>query len=95
MTVNGISEDRVSEFQELADEFNREMHDYPLYRAKREVAHYLLNDFRIDPKEQERIVKSFRDRIEKEFDKQGLDDILSRGGFYASIEYGRCSNKKV
>ena len=77
LTVNGISEDRVSEFRELADEFNREMHGWPLYRAERNVARYateLRSNINFD--HQEQTAKSFRDRIEKEFGKQVLDDII-------------------
>ena len=58
LTVNGISEEGVSEFRELADEFNQQM-----------------QDFRTDFRDKRRIAKSFRDRIEKEFGKQVLDDI--------------------
>ena len=80
LTANGISEDRVSEFREMADEFNRQMHGYPLFRAERDVARYLPDDFRIDYDGQKQIAKSFRDRIEKEFGKQILDDVLSLRG---------------
>ena len=79
LTVNGISEERVAEFRELADEFNQQMHGYPLYRAEREVVRHTPNDFRIDSDEEKRIAQSFRDRIEKEFGKQVLDDIFALG----------------
>ena len=79
LTANGISDDRVSEFRELADEFNQQMHGIPLYRAEREVARYSPEDFRIDSDEQERIAKTFRDRIERNFGKQVLDDIIELG----------------
>ena len=79
LTANGISEERVSEFRELADEFNQQMHGYPLYRAEREVVRHTPNDFRIDSDEEKRIAQSFRDRIEKEFGKQVLDDIFDIG----------------
>ena len=80
LTANGISEERVAEFRELADEFNRQMHGIPLFRVERDVARYLPEDFRIDYEEQKQIAKTFRDRIEKEFGKQVLDDILSLSG---------------
>ena len=79
LTVNGVSDDRVSEFRELADEFNRQMHGRPLYRADREVARYSPDDWDVDSEEQERIAKTFQDRIEKEFGKQVLDDIIELG----------------
>ena len=79
LTVNGISEDRVAEFRELADEFNQQMHGRPLYRADRAVARYSPGDWDVDSEEQERIAKTFRDRIEKEFGKQVLDDIIELG----------------
>ncbi len=91
LTANGISEERVSEFRELADEFNQQMHGYPLFRGERQYARYLPEDFQIDSDEQRRIAKTFRDRIEKEFGKQVLDDILSRTGFsvfMARLEMG-------
>ena len=83
LTVNGISEERVAEFRELADEFNQQMHGYPLFRAERDVARYVREDFRIDYEDQKRIAKTFRERIEKEFGRQVLEDILSlRGGLF-------------
>ena len=79
LTVNGISDDRVSEFRELADEFNQQMHGIPLFRAERRVGRYSPEDWDIDSAEQERIAQAFRDRIEKEFGKQVLDDIFDIG----------------
>ena len=39
LTANGISEDRVSEFRELADEFNQQMQDFSTgIREKRRIA---------------------------------------------------------
>ena len=98
LTTNGISEERVSEFRELADEFNRRMHGYPLFRGERQYARYLPEDFQIDSDEQRRIAKKFRDRIEKEFGKQVLDDILSRTGFsvfMARLEMGIDSMRQI
>ena len=80
LTANGISEERVSEFRELADKFNQQMHGRPLYRADREVIRYSPEDFRISSDEKKRIAQTFRDRIEKEFGKQVLNDVLSLGG---------------
>ena len=78
LTVNGISEERVSEFRELADEFNQQMYGRPLYKAERKVARYLTEDsIRLSRAERKQIAKTFRDRIEKEFGKQVLDDVLS------------------
>ena len=83
LTVNGISEERVAEFRELADEFNQQMHGIPLFRAERPYARYLPDDWDIDVDEQRRIAKTFRERIEKEFGRQVLEDILSlRGGLF-------------
>ena len=83
LTVNGISEERVAEFRELADEFNQQMHGIPLFRAERDVARYLPDDWDIDVDDQKRIAKTFRDRIEKEFGKQVLDDVITlRGGLF-------------
>ncbi len=83
LTANGISEERVAEFRELADEFNRQMHGIPLFRAERPYARYLPDDWDIDVDEQRRIAKTFRERIEKEFGRQVLEDILSlRGGLF-------------
>ena len=83
LTANGISEERVSEFRELADEFNRQMHGIPLFRAERDVAHYLPDDWDIDVDDQKRIAQTFRERIEKEFGRQVLEDILTlRGGLF-------------
>ena len=95
LTVNGISEDlvSVSEFRELADEFNQQMHGKPLYRAEREIVRCSPHDFRIDSVDQERIAKTFRDRIEKEFGKQVLDDILfidGRAFFMDELVCGWC-----
>ena len=76
LKVNGISEERVAEFRELADEFNRQMHGRPLYRAERRIAYYTTDrDITFDGQNQ--IAKTFRERIEKEFGGQVLDDILS------------------
>ncbi len=80
LTANGISEERVAEFRELADEFNQQMHGRPLYRVDREVIRYSPDDFRISSDEKKRIAQTFRDRIEREFGKQVLDDVLSLGG---------------
>ena len=81
LTVNGISEEGVSEFRELADEFNQQVYDRPLYRGDTYVARPAPgDDFRIDIDEKERIAQSFRERIEKKFGKQVLDDILFTGG---------------
>ena len=81
LTANGISEDRLPEFRKLADEFNRQAYDRPLYRGDTYVARPAPGDgFRIDIDEKERIAQSFRGRIEKEFGKQVLDDILVTGG---------------
>ena len=83
LTVNGISENRVAEFRELADEFNQQMHGIPLFRAERPHARYLPDDWDIDVDDQKQIAKTFRDRIEKEFGRQVLEDILSlRGGLF-------------
>lgn len=83
LTANGISENRVAEFRELADEFNQQMHGIPLFRAERPYARYLPEDWDIDSDDQKRIAKTFRDRIEKEFGRQVLEDILSlRGGLF-------------
>ena len=79
LTVNGISEERVSEFRELASEFNQQMHGRPLFRAEREEARY--SPGRFSPTDPRQIAKSFRDRIEKEFGKQVLNDILSLNGY--------------
>ena len=80
LTVNGISEERVSEFRELADEFNQQMYGYPLYRADRYLARYGPEDFDIDIDQQKQIAKNFVSRIEKEFGKQVLADIAVVGG---------------
>ena len=80
LTVNGISEERVAEFRELADEFNQQMHGIPLFRAERRVGQYSPEDWDIDSAEQERIAQIYRDRVENEFGKQVLDDILSLRG---------------
>lgn len=81
LTANGISEDRVPEFRKLADEFNQQAYDRPLYRGDTYVARPAPGDnFRIDIDEKERIAQSFRERIEKKFGKQVLDDILFTGG---------------
>ena len=82
LTVNGISENRVAEFRDLADEFNQQMHGIPLFRAKSSVIRPLpRDDFSSGSlAEQRQIAKSFRDRIEKEFGKQVLDDVLSLRG---------------
>ena len=83
LTANGISEERVSEFRELADEFNQQMHGIPLFRAERPYARYLPDDWDIDVDDQKRIAKTFRERIEKEFGRQVLEDILTlRGGLF-------------
>lgn len=92
LTVNGISEERVSEFRELVEEFNQQMHGIPLYRAESYVVRPAPpDDFRIDSDEQRQIAQTFRDRIEKEFGKQVLDDVLSLGGstvFMDRLEMG-------
>ena len=81
LTVNGISEDRVSEFRDLADEFNQQMYDSPLFRGDTYTSRPPPgDDLRIDSDEQKRIAKHSRDRIKKEFGKQVLDDILSYTG---------------
>ena len=77
LKVNGISEERVAEFRELADEFNRQMHGRPLYRAERRIAYYSPADWYFSYDEHNQIAKTFRERIEKEFGRQVLDDILS------------------
>ena len=83
LTANGISEERVAEFRELADEFNQQMHGIPLFRAERPYARYLPDDWDIDVDDQRRIAKIFRERIEKEFGRQVLEDVLSlRGGLF-------------
>ena len=83
LTANGINEERVAEFRELADEFNRQMHGIPLFRAERPYARYVPDDWDIDVDDQKRIAKSFRERIEKEFGRQVLEDILTlRGGLF-------------
>ena len=82
LTVNDISEERVVEFRKLADEFNQQMHGWPLYRADRKIARSFAKKPppNINFDDQERIAKSFRDRIENEFGKQVLDDILFLSG---------------
>lgn len=81
LNVNGISEERVQEFRELADQFNQQMHGRPLFRADRYVARSVPREgFRIDSDERERLAKVFRDRIEQDFGKQVLNDVLSFGG---------------
>ena len=77
LKVNGISEERVAEFRELADEFNRQMHGRSLYRAERRIAYYYTAGRDITLDGQNQIAKTFRERIEKEFGRQVLDDILS------------------
>ena len=77
LKVNGISEERVAEFRELADEFNRQMHGRPLYRAERRIAYYSPADWYFSYDEHNQIAKTFRERIEKEFGRQVLDDTLS------------------
>ena len=81
LKVNGISEERVAEFRELADEFNRQMHGRPLYRAERRIAYYSPAGRDITFDEHNQIAKTFRERIEKEFGRQVLNDILSLGGY--------------
>ena len=82
LTVNGISEESVAEFRELADEFNQQMHGRPLFRGDRDSvrppprAGFSSGSL----KEQRQIAKNFQDRIEKEFGKQILDDVLSLRG---------------
>ena len=82
LTVNGMSEERVAEFRELADEFNQQMHGRPLFRGDRDSvrppprAGFSSGSL----KEQRQIAKTFQDRIEKEFGKQVLDDVLSLRG---------------
>ncbi len=81
LTVNGISEERVAEFRELANEFNQQMHGRLLYRAERDAARYVAEDFlRVSLRERKQIAQAFLDRIEKEFGKQVLDDVLSLRG---------------
>ena len=82
LTVNGISEERVAEFRDLADEFNQQMHGIPLFRGKSSIIRPPPpDDFSSgNLAEQRQIAKSFRDRIEKEFGSQVLDDILSLRG---------------
>ena len=82
LTVNGISEERVAEFRELADEFNQQMHGIPLFRGKSSaIRPPPRDDFSSGSlAEQRQIAKTFRDRIEKEFGSQVLDDILSLRG---------------
>ena len=84
LTVNGISEARVSEFRELADEFNQQMHGIPLYRAERNISRYVPDDWNNIDVDKKRIAKHFQDRIEKEFGRQVLADILSlhSGNFF-------------
>ena len=77
LKVNGISEERVAEFRELADEFNRQMHGRSLYRAERRIARYSPADWYFSYDEHNQIAQTFRERIEKEFGRQVLDDILS------------------
>ncbi len=92
LTVNGISEERVAEFRELADEFNQQMYGRPLYKAERKVARYLTEDsIRLNRGERKQIAKTFRDRIEKEFGKQVLDDVLLLNGrmfFMDQLDFG-------
>ena len=98
LTVNGVSEDRVSEFRELADEFNQQMHGIPLFRAKRQVAYYSPPGFDISWDEKKRIAKYFRERIEKEFGKQVIDDILSLRGlsvFMKDLTMGMNPDRQV
>ena len=82
LTVNGISEERVAEFRDLADEFNQQMHGRPLFRGDKDSV-------RPPPRagfssgslnEQRQLSKTFQDRIEKEFGSQVLDDVLSLRG---------------
>ena len=98
LTVNGVGEDRVSEFRELADEFNQQMHGIPLFRAERQVAYYSPPGFDISMDEKDRIAKHFRERIEKEFGKQVLDDILSLRGlsvFMKDLTMGMNPDRQV
>ncbi len=91
LTVNGISEERVAEFRELADEFNQQMHGRPLYRAERRIPRYSPAGWSIGGREGNQIAKSFREQIEKEFGKQVLDDIqtlIARTLFMDSLDRG-------
>ena len=40
LTINDVSENRVSEFRELANEFNQQMHGIPLFRVERQIVHH-------------------------------------------------------
>ena len=81
LTINGISETRVPKFRELAEEFNQQMHDRSLYRGDTRIVSPAPGDsFHISFEERDQIAKRFRERIEKEFGKQVLDDILFLDG---------------
>ena len=92
LKVNGISEERVAEFRELADEFNQQMYGRPLYKVERRVARYVTEDsIRLNLRERKQIAQSFRDRIEKEFGKQVLGDVLLLNGrtvFMDQLDFG-------
>ncbi len=93
LTVNGISENRVAEFRELADEFNQQMHGRPLFRGKSSIIRPPPRDDFSSGRfvERRQLAKTFQDRIEKEFGKQVLDDVLSLGGetFYMDeLDFG-------
>ena len=93
LTANGISEDRVSEFRDLADEFNQQMHGRPLFRGKSSIIRPPPRDDFSSGRfvERRQLAKTFQDRIEKEFGKQVLDDVLSLGGetFYMDeLDFG-------
>ena len=93
LTVNGISENRVAEFRDLADEFNQQMHGRPLFRGKSSIIRPLPRDDFSSGRfvERRQLAKTFQDRIEKEFGKQVLDDVLSLGGetFYMDeLDFG-------
>ena len=81
LTTHGISEDRVPEFREMAEEFNQQMYGRSLYKGVEGAAHPPpREDFSIDLEEQMQIAETFQDRIEKDFGKHVLDDILTTGG---------------
>ena len=93
LTTNGISEERVVEFRDLADEFNQQMHGRPLFRGKSSIIRPSPRDDFSSGRfvERRQLAETFQDRIEKEFGKQVLDDVLSLGGetFYMDeLDFG-------
>ena len=63
------------------------MHDIPLFQGNSYSARLAPGDgFCLSFDEEERIAKYFRDRIEKEFGKWVLNDVLSIGSFMVFID---------